>query len=273
MKRFTRTLIASALLSLAAAPAVYAADSAAPTAATPQAQPANRYLGVSIAPVPRALRAQLGELLPADQGLLVRQVMPGSPADQAGIQPFDILLAFGDQKLFAPQQLVQLVRSSNTAEKTTLQVIRGGTTIPVEVTTAERSLAAQPQPQTPMHRIPSPQPDQGRYRHPSPRAMQPLPPNAKNWETFDAITLVKQEDGSYMASIQYLSSQGEKKRMEFEGSRSEIRDQLLRQDDLPEIERNQLLDVLTGRDDLLIPAFPMPQGFFMPRMFGQGPGF
>ena len=271
MKRFTRTVIASALLSLAAAPAVYAADSTAPTAAASQAQPANRYLGVSIAPVPQALRAQLGDLLPTDQGLLVRQVMPGSPADKAGMQSFDILLTFGDQKLFAPRQLVQLVRGSNDGEKVTLQVIRGGATIPVEVTVGERQLPVQSQ--MPMHGIQPQRPDQKRYHHPSPRAMQPLPSNAKNWEAFAAITLVKNKDGNYKAAIEYLNDQGEKKRLEFQGSRSEIRDQILRQDDLPEIERNQLLDVLTGRDDLLIPAFPMPRGFYMPRMFNQIPGF
>ncbi len=273
MKRFSRTLVASALLTLAAAPALAATDTPPAAAAASQAQAGEPYLGVSIAPVPRALRAQLGDQLPAEQGLLVRQVMPGSPADEAGIQPFDILLAFGDQKLFAPQQLIQLVRASGTGSKVTLQVIHGGNATPMEVTVGARQPAQTAQ--VPMHRVrPQPRrPDFSPQPQPSPRTMQPLPRDARSWESFDAISLVKKPDGSYQATIEYLTRQGEKKRMEFEGSRAEIRDQILRQDDLPEVERNQLLGVLTGRDDLFLPALPIPRGFYMPRMYDWNPGF
>lgn len=267
MKSFTRTLLATTLLSLAAAPAL-AAEPATPAAApAAQEQPAESYLGVAIAPVPQALRLQLGDRLPADQGVLVRQVAPGSPADRAGIRPFDILLGFGDQKLFAPEQLVKLVRSGKPGDKVSIELVRSGRVMPVEVTIGRQQAAVRPQTIRPGL-------SGRRGHHPlSPRTMQPLAPSERNWETFDAISLSKLDDGRYQAVIEYLDVNGGKKRMEFEGSRAEIRDQILRQDDLPEIERNQLLEMLTGRDDLFIPAIPMPRGFYMPRMFDWNPGF
>ncbi len=270
MKRIHRTLIATALVSLLAAPAAFAAD--APAAAPPaQAQPAESFLGVSIGPVPPALRAQVGDGLPTDQGVLVRQVMPGSPADQAGIQPFDILLTFGDQKLYAPQQLVKLVRASAPGDKVAVEVVRAGQVTPVEVVIGRQqtAVAARPRAGHPAMRMP------GRRLQPrlSPRTIQPLQPSERNWEAFAAISLTKLDDGRYQAAIEYLADNGEKKRITFEGSRAEIRDQILRQDDLPEMERNQLLEMLTARDDLFVPAFPMPRGFYMPRMFDWNPGF
>lgn len=267
MKPLHRTLLSAALLSVITVPALSAETGTEPAAPAAQTQPAETYLGVAIAPVPQALRLQLGGRLPAGQGVLVRQVAPGSPAEEAGIQPFDILLSFGDQKLFAPQQLVKLVQSSSAGDRITLTVVRGGQVTPLEVTIGRQQTAMAPRtlpPRTPGHR--------GHHRL-SPRAMQPLRPSEQNWEAFAAISLTKLDDGRYQAAIEYLDDEGNKKRLEFEGSRAEIRDQILRQDDLPEIERNQLLEMLTGRDDLFIPAFPMPRGFYLPRMFDWNPGF
>ncbi len=271
MKRYSKILIASTLLSLAATPALYAANIAEATPTTTQSQPANSYLGVTIAPVPRALRAQLGALIPADQGILVRQVIPGSPAEKAGMQPFDILLTFDDQKLYATEQLVKLVRGSSNGSEIVIKLVRNGNVTPVKVV-----IAGQPEATTPeLQQQPWPlqQQNHGRHHRLNPRTMQPLPSNARNWESFAAISMEKMEDGRYKTSIEYLTKEGSKKKLEFEGTRAQIRDQILRQDDLPEIERNQLLDLLTGRDDLFMPSFPVPRGFILPRMFDWNPGF
>ena len=57
--------------------------------------PRARRLGVGVAPagVARRLRQSVG--LPARDGLLVRVVEPGGPADQAGIQPGDLIVSGG----------------------------------------------------------------------------------------------------------------------------------------------------------------------------------
>ncbi len=50
--------------------------------------------------------------------------------------------------------------------------------------------------------------------------------------------------------------------LEFAGTRDQIRQQILQQKDMPDIERKQLPDSLTSRDDLFMPAFPFNKGFY-----------
>jgi hypothetical protein len=71
-----------------------------------------------------------------------------------------------------------------------------------------------------------------------------------NWQGFDLLSLDKLNDDKYKAVIAYLADNGSHKRLEFTGTRHEIRQKILAQKDLPERERNQLLAVLTSRDGL-----------------------
>ena len=81
------------------------------------------YLGVETSPVGPALSAQLG--LAKDTGLLIRHVLPESPA--AGIlQTHDILLKIDDQVLIEPRQFSVLVRSHKAGEEITLIYVRVG---------------------------------------------------------------------------------------------------------------------------------------------------
>ena len=52
------------------------------------------WIGMLGGPATPELRAQLD--IPEGQGLLVRQVVPDSPAAKAGLQDFDILLKAND---------------------------------------------------------------------------------------------------------------------------------------------------------------------------------
>ena len=47
------------------------------------------HLGILLADVPEALRAHLG----VDDGAMAQDVLPGSPAEKAGLRRFDVLLA------------------------------------------------------------------------------------------------------------------------------------------------------------------------------------
>ena len=95
-----------------------------------EAAPPKHWIGILCGPVSEELRAQID--LPADHGVLVRQVVPGSPAGKAGLKPFDILLTANDEQLADATQLTDLVRSQGASgESISLDVLRRGERLPI----------------------------------------------------------------------------------------------------------------------------------------------
>lgn len=82
-------------------------------------------LGVAIAPprVARRLRRAVG--LPERDGLLVRAVEEGSPADRAGIERGDLLVAAGDRELGRVDALYEALDAAGTDGSLELTVVRG----------------------------------------------------------------------------------------------------------------------------------------------------
>lgn len=72
--------------------------------------PAGKWIGVGCEQVSDALRAHVD--LPEGIGLMVLQVMPKSPAFDAGIEKHDILVSAGDRKLGTNDDLVAAVGSA-----------------------------------------------------------------------------------------------------------------------------------------------------------------
>lgn len=96
--------------------------------------PAPQRLGVAIAPprVARRLRSAVG--LPERDGLLVRAVEDGSPADDAGLEPGDLIVALGGQPVDGVESLYTALDSVAAAGgELELAVVRG---------TDERSVTA-----------------------------------------------------------------------------------------------------------------------------------
>lgn len=66
-----------------------------------------RWVGVGFDAIPDVLRAHID--LEPGQGLMVTQVVPGSPAEKAGLAVHDILLNVNGQPLKSPEALVEAV--------------------------------------------------------------------------------------------------------------------------------------------------------------------
>jgi len=92
---------------------------------TEQPETPKHWIGILGGPVNDAVRAQID--IPADQGVLVRQVVPESPADKAGLKVFDILLKANDRSLTDVADLTDLVRSQGeNGGQIALDVLRRG---------------------------------------------------------------------------------------------------------------------------------------------------
>ncbi len=79
------------------------------------------FMGVMSVRAPEEVAAQLG--LAAGFGLMVEDILPGSPAERAGIKRHDVLLAFDDQELVNPEQLLALVRRSKKGRSVEMTVL------------------------------------------------------------------------------------------------------------------------------------------------------
>jgi len=95
-------------------------------AAGPRDEPAGQegYLGIVTGVVSEELHAQLE--LPDDCGLVVRQVVAGSPAEKAGLLANDVLLTFGGRKVTSPLEFTEMVQETRGGAKVRLDIVRRG---------------------------------------------------------------------------------------------------------------------------------------------------
>lgn len=96
------------------------------------------YLGVATATAPPVLAAQLG--LKEGFGLVVNEVLPGSPAAAAGVQKHDVLKLLNDQQLLDPNQFATLVRSIGKDQEITVTLLRNGQEQKIIMKIGERML-------------------------------------------------------------------------------------------------------------------------------------
>ncbi len=93
------------------------------------------WVGIATEPVGNPLREHLE--IPEGFGVQVVEVMPGSPAAEAGLRTSDIVLRFEDQRLVSPEHLALLVRSKAVGDKVPLALIRKGRDEIVEIVLGE----------------------------------------------------------------------------------------------------------------------------------------
>ncbi|MFC3125139.1 DegQ family serine endoprotease [Pseudoroseomonas globiformis] len=81
-------------------------------------------LGVGLATVEQAQHA--GADIPAGtKGAVIAQVQPGSPAEDAGLRPGDVILGVGNKPVQSPDQAVSTIRSAR-GDALALQILRDG---------------------------------------------------------------------------------------------------------------------------------------------------
>jgi len=232
------------------------------------------WLGVSLAPVPKALSKQLGNLIPENQGVMVQSVTPNSPASKAGIKAYDILLRLNDQKLYSAQQLAGLIASSKADSEITLNLVREGKSQDIKVNLEAREVAVYPQ--QPMSRHPffgfnngfgnnfnsnDPFFAQPFFQPGFPRIPQiggtiPLKPSGKVnvMQQFESLSIKQTGDGKVHAEVSF-DNNGDKKEFSFDGTYDEVRKQIKETKELPEDKKNSLLNSLENNPKQFIPDY------------------
>jgi len=109
----------------------------------PGADPAARaQLGLAFVPLTPDLRARL-EVPDNLTGAVVRGVRPGSPAEEAGLRPGDVIVGVGGQKIASPAEAAKAIAAAlNGKERAVaLRILRDGELTYVGVSTSDRAAA------------------------------------------------------------------------------------------------------------------------------------
>lgn len=194
-------------------------------------------LGVFVSPAHPALAQNLGDLLSPEQGLIVEEMLPHSPAAKAGLKIHDILTTYDDQKLFSADQLAKLVQADKPGREVAIGYLRDGNLQATKVTLGEsKSTHARSwmhSPEAFPHR---------RFGHrPILELLFPRQTPGSEWDNFDSLSLKKLGDNKYRAEVQHLDLEGKMQKHVFEGTREDIRKAIEADDDLKPIERDHLL--------------------------------
>jgi serine protease Do len=94
------------------------------------------FIGISYAEITPQTAGQFN--LPVQNGVLVQQVTPGSPASDAGIQADDIITALDNTKIDEAHPLRSLLFQHHIGDSITLTVLRNGQTQTVKITLVAR---------------------------------------------------------------------------------------------------------------------------------------
>jgi S1-C subfamily serine protease len=93
------------------------------------------YIGASLSTVTPSLRVQLNY---QGSGVAVMQVVSGSPADAAGLQPGDVIQKIDGKDVNTADDLTKAIKGTKPGQTVNLQVWSGGLKKLVSVKTSER---------------------------------------------------------------------------------------------------------------------------------------
>ncbi len=204
------------------------------------------WLGVTLSPIPTSLSAQLSDIIPQGQGVLVRSISKDSPAEKAGLKVNDVLLSLDDQKLYSASQLSGLIRTAKPDSEVKFSVVQKGKLKEIKVTLDKRKA---------QQWTTNPSSQNSFFNAPSWLSPQ-LAPSSKNGTTqgnqqqtkvfgsFESVQVRSLADGRYHAEVSYKNQSNETKKFTFEGKREEIIEQVKKHKQLPEDKKQALLSAL-----------------------------
>ena len=95
------------------------------------------FLGIQMAQITPQLKEQLKSQtnfgLNADQGVLIVDVVPNSPAEKAGLKPGDVINTIAEQKVTETDEVQQVVAKTKVGEKLTLGLQRDDKQVDIKV--------------------------------------------------------------------------------------------------------------------------------------------
>lgn len=91
-----------------------------------------RRIGVTITAVDPVIATQWQ--LPDTNGVLVQSVTEGSPADKAKIKRGDVIVSAGGEKIYTPQDLIDVINSKSAFDGINLEILRGGKELKISLT-------------------------------------------------------------------------------------------------------------------------------------------
>ena len=110
------------------------------TAIMPQLRARGRvsrgYIGVALKDVDADLERSLG--LAVNHGALVQDITDGSPADRAGLRPYDVIVSLDDHSVSNDDQLIREIAARTPGSPAHLRLVRDGHEQSVTVKLAER---------------------------------------------------------------------------------------------------------------------------------------
>jgi membrane-associated protease RseP (regulator of RpoE activity) len=207
------------------------------------------HLGLAVEAVPQALYSHMPNILTKGHGVLVDQVAKNSPAAKAGLEPYDILVSLDDQKLTSPQQLVKMIRHDKPGQQVSVSFLRAGKTMSCKVTLDEAD-HTKSQDHSRVYRF---FPDERIQK-----MFDEMDAKTSNsaWNLFDGIKLTRTDGKHWRAEVEYRNKDGKKDKKTYNGTRDEIRKAIENEKDLPQQERDNLLQALNLRPSVFEFHFP-----------------
>jgi Do/DeqQ family serine protease len=98
-------------------------------------RPTRGFLGLQMRDLDATVRSVIG--YEGEEGAAILGVSPGSPAQAAGLQPWDVIRSLNDEKIHSSTQLFSRIQRTRVGEVITLNVWRKGEELQVKATIAE----------------------------------------------------------------------------------------------------------------------------------------
>jgi len=219
------------------------------------------YLGIQVEAVRIDSMHNMPKQFLPGQGVRVVNVAAGSPADKTGIRTHDIVMCFDNQKLFASQQLMGLIRGEKSGGETELTILRNGKTQKIGVKLAERewnrnsSGSESDRDEQAENRMGENYAesrwaenrwsnnnanDREEISQSNNRSARQYDGRSSVDDTFDSLTMESVGRNHFRVQIQYFDRNGRLAKNKFEGSLRDLRQQIDTERDIPQRERSQL---------------------------------